>query len=150
MSLGIRFFHDQVVEALEVLKSNEQAKLYFENQKLHIIIDEYQDSNATQHELIKMLAGSRASVMAVGDVDQTIYQWRGANPSLLLSGFENDFPDPRSYYLSHTFRFGAKIALLANHVIDHNQQREKTLCLSHNSNTQTDALEPANILIYSA
>jgi DNA helicase-2/ATP-dependent DNA helicase PcrA len=59
----------------------------------HIVLDEYQDINEAQQQLVKAVAGGRARVMAVGDVDQCVYEWRGARPEFMIDRFFSDFPD---------------------------------------------------------
>ena len=68
--------------------------------------------------------------MAVGDVDQCVYEWRGARPEFMIDRFFSDFPDATRYRLSHSFRFGHRLSLLADHAIAHNRPRDDQLCLS--------------------
>lgn len=103
----------------------------------HIILDEYQDINEAQQQLVKIIAGQRAAVMAVGDEDQCIYTWRGSRPEYMTTGFERDFPGATRYVLSRTFRFGARVSLLAGHVISHNRQRTDKLCVSAEGTPKT-------------
>ena len=102
----------------------------------HIIVDEYQDINEAQQQLLKILAGKRARVMVVGDVDQCIYEWRGARPEYITSRFQLDFPKPDNYQLSYTFRYGHQLSLAANHLIAGNRKRDQKLCISHETNWQ--------------
>ena len=83
----------------------------------HVIVDEYQDINASQNCLLAMLAAGRAQVMAVGDANQCIYGWRGASANAMKKSFEQRFGIPADYPLSYTFRHGHALALLANHAI---------------------------------
>ena len=103
----------------------------------HIIVDEYQDINESQQQLLKILAGSRAKVMVVGDVDQCIYEWRGARPEYITTRFQLDFPNPENYQLSYTFRYGHQLSLAANHLIAGNKKRDRKLCISHETNPKT-------------
>jgi DNA helicase-2/ATP-dependent DNA helicase PcrA len=109
----------------------------------HIIVDEYQDINEAQQQLLKILAGNRARVMVVGDVDQCIYEWRGARPEYITSRFQLDFPNPDNYLLSYTFRYGHQLSLAANHLISWNRKRDQKLCISHptTANTAITCLE---------
>jgi DNA helicase-2/ATP-dependent DNA helicase PcrA len=103
----------------------------------HIIVDEYQDINEAQQQLLKILAGSRAKVMVVGDVDQCIYEWRGARPEYITTRFQVDFPNPENYQLSYTFRYGHQLSLAANHLISGNRKRDQKLCISHQATAKT-------------
>jgi DNA helicase-2/ATP-dependent DNA helicase PcrA len=92
-------------------------------------VDEYQDSNNLQQWLIVNLS-KNAKVIAVGDEDQCIYTWRGANPDYMTSQFEHDFPGTKKFKFSYTFRYGHQIALFANHIIVNNINRTDKLCVS--------------------
>jgi DNA helicase-2/ATP-dependent DNA helicase PcrA len=102
-----------------------------------IILDEYQDINEAQQELVKAVGGRRAQVMAVGDVDQCVYEWRGARPEFMIERFFRDFPGAVRYQLTRTFRFGHRLSLLADHAIAHNRGRDDHLCLSADTTPDT-------------
>ncbi|WP_281648324.1 ATP-dependent helicase [Parendozoicomonas sp. Alg238-R29] len=108
-----------------------------------MLVDEYQDTNEVQHTLLKIIAGRRAQVMVVGDPDQTIYEFRGARPEYILKTFAEDFTEPVHYSLSYTFRYGHRLALVADHLITRNQGRGDTLCIAHASTppTQVERVE---------
>ncbi|BCD90782.1 DNA helicase [Francisella halioticida] len=97
----------------------------------YIIIDEYQDINQAQQFFLKCLVGDNTYVMAVGDVDQTIYQWRGSTPYYMLEGFKKDFKNVRQYQLSYTFRYGDLVSLMANNIITNNKKRHNNLCITY-------------------
>ncbi|AJC49043.1 ATP-dependent helicase [Allofrancisella guangzhouensis] len=97
----------------------------------HIIIDEYQDINPIQQFFLKCLVGDNTYIMAVGDVDQTIYQWRGSTPYYMLEGFKKDFKKVEQYQLSYTFRYGDLISLMANNIITNNKKRHDNLCITY-------------------
>ncbi|MEY8765502.1 MULTISPECIES: ATP-dependent helicase [Francisella] len=97
----------------------------------HIIIDEYQDINQAQQFFLKCLVGQNTYIMAVGDVDQTIYQWRGSTPYYMLEGFKKDFKDVKQYSLSYTFRYGDLVSLMANNIITNNKKRHDNLCITY-------------------
>ncbi|AEI36379.1 ATP-dependent helicase [Francisella salina] len=97
----------------------------------HIIIDEYQDINQAQQFFLKCLVGQNTYIMAVGDVDQTIYQWRGSTPYYMLEGFKKDFKDVKQYSLSYTFRYGDLVSLMANNIITNNRKRHDNLCITY-------------------
>ena len=102
-----------------------------------ILVDEYQDINAIQQKLLEILYGGRGSVMVIGDPDQTIYEFRGSKPEFIVHGFDQQMQQVSRYQLPHTFRYGHQLALLANHLISHNSEREPVLCLSHPSTPAT-------------
>src|SRR5699024_10546688 len=102
-----------------------------------ILVDEYQDTNEIQHLLLRYVAGDRARVTVVGDPDQTIYEFRGAKPEFILKRFSDEFETPLEQTLSYTFRYGHRVALLANHLICHNTGRRDVLCHSHPSTPAT-------------
>jgi len=102
-----------------------------------LLVDEYQDTNDIQHELLKRIAGTRAKITVVGDPDQTIYEFRGANPEYIIKGFSKEFPESKNLNLSYSFRYGHSISLLANHLISHNKNRLDLLCKSHVNNPHT-------------
>jgi len=105
----------------------------------HIIIDEYQDINQVQQHFLRCLVGENTTVMAVGDVDQTIYQWRGSTPYYMLEGFKKDFKKVSQYQLSYTFRYGDLVSLMANNIISNNKNRDDNLCITHpNIDRKTD------------
>ncbi|WP_323053147.1 ATP-dependent helicase [Marinobacter orientalis] len=82
---------------------------------------------------MRKVAGDRARVMVVGDPDQTIYEFRGAKPEFILRRFREEFDEPLQHTLSYSFRYGHRVALLANHLITHNQGRHDVLCHAHPS-----------------
>ncbi len=135
---GLRFFTDLIGDPVCALEAEPSARALVADRLDHLIIDEYQDINPIQQRLIRHLAGRRAAVMAVGDADQCIYAWRGAEPSFMAHRFGEDFPRASDYRLSYTFRYGHRLSLAASHVIRHNHPTtEGELCLSHHANPQT-------------
>ena len=134
---GVRFFNDLVHEPVLVMKNDPQLAAWVGNRVEHIIVDEYQDINEVQQQLLCCVAGSRAQVMVVGDVDQCIYEWRGARPEYIVSRFGRDFPGAVSYTLTYTFRYGHRLSLAANHLIGNNRMRDRKLCLSHATTPDT-------------
>lgn len=137
---GALTFDDFVPKALDFMDSNPLFRARFANQLDHLIVDEYQDVNYGQQELIKLLAGTRADVMVVGDDDQTIYEWRAARPEFILNRFNQDFSNREvlDYYtLSHSFRFGPVLAQCAYNVITQNNKREPKSLVAHDVSKQT-------------
>ncbi len=133
----IRFFADLIHEPLVAMLEDSELASWVTDRVDHIIVDEYQDINESQQQLLKILAGNRARVMVVGDVDQCIYEWRGARPEYITTRFQLDFPKPENYQLSYTFRYGHQLSLAANHLIAGNRKRDQKLCISHESNVKT-------------
>lgn len=134
---GIRFFSDLIYDPVMRLLEDEALAAKIGNRLDHLLVDEYQDINEVQQALVTIIAGNTASVMVVGDVDQCIYEWRGARPEYIQTLFDADFPQASTYRLSYTFRYGHRVSLLANHVISHNKRRDDKLCLSHTSTPDT-------------
>ena len=116
----------------------EQYGGYYED----ILVDEYQDINEVQHFLLRVLygrpSGKGCNVVAIGDPDQTIYEWRGSKPDFLLKFFDGDFPPSNVYHLSRTFRYGHNLSLAASHFIENNRERADIFCISANGDLRTD------------
>jgi DNA helicase-2/ATP-dependent DNA helicase PcrA len=128
-----RFFDDMLWEP--VLALMKRPELWSAFQRFDFILaDEFQDTNEVQYELIKGLAGDRAQVTVVGDVDQVIYTWRGARPDLQLHQFAKDFTPCTRYPMSYTFRFGHAVALMATQVVVQNIHRDDKIVIAHQSN----------------
>lgn len=111
-----------------------------------ILVDEYQDINEVQHFLLRVLYGKSGNVIAIGDPDQTIYEWRGSKPDYLLKFFDGDFPPSNVYRLSRTFRYGHALSLAANHFIGNNRERADIFCVSANGEqrTQVESVSTGN------
>lgn len=107
-----------------------------------ILVDEYQDINEVQHFLLRVLYGrpgqKACNVIAIGDPDQTIYEWRGSKPDFLLKFFDGDFPPSNIYQLSRTFRYGHQLSLAANHFIGNNSERADIFCISAREDQLTE------------
>jgi DNA helicase-2/ATP-dependent DNA helicase PcrA len=131
------FFTDMLYAPWQLLATHPDLRAEFANHLDHILVDEYQDVNEVQHTLLHWLAGDRAQVMVVGDVDQCIYTWRGANPDFLGQRFEQDFKGAITHYLPHSFRFGHALALLANHAIAANDWADRRAVLATTSSKPT-------------
>jgi len=127
---GMRFYADLIHEPVMAMRVNPTVGAWLANHVDHIVLDEYQDINEAQQQLVQVIAGRRARVMAVGDVDQCVYEWRGAHPEFMTDRFFEDFPGAARYKLTHTFRYGHRLSLAVNHLIAHNRCRDDHLCLS--------------------
>ncbi len=130
-------FDDLLNETRRLLKNNEEAREYLSGRFRYILVDEFQDTNAVQYEIIKMLASVHGNLFAVGDDDQSIYGWRGAKIENILH-FEKDFKGAKVFKLERNYRSTKTILSLANTVIKNNGRRkDKTLW------TENDDGDPA-------
>jgi DNA helicase-2/ATP-dependent DNA helicase PcrA len=136
-SARVRFYEDLIHEPVMAMRRRRELADWVADHVDHIIVDEYQDINEAQQQLLAHIAGERAEVMVVGDVDQCIYAWRGAKPEYIISRFARDFPRPTAYTLSRSFRYGHRLALAANHLISNNKLRDRKLCLAWPGNPDT-------------
>ena len=113
-------FDDLLLEAMRLLKSVAAVREYYNRRFQYILVDEYQDTNRPQYELMRLLAGASHNVCAVGDEDQSIYSWRGADIRNILE-FEHDFPEAKIVRLEENYRstqniLGAASAVVANNI----------------------------------
>lgn len=120
-------FDDLLIKTHELLSEDRETLEKFSNRFRYIHIDEFQDTNAVQYDIVKMLSYVHGNIFAVGDDDQSIYGWRGADINNIL-GFERDFKNAKVYKLERNYRSTKKILDVANTVIKHNTNRkDKTL-----------------------
>ena len=116
-------FDDLLLEATRLLKSAAHVREYYNRRFQYLLIDEYQDTNRPQYELMRMLAGERHNVCAVGDEDQSIYSWRGADIRNILE-FEQDFPEAKIIRLEENYRSTQNILQAASAVVANNIRRK--------------------------
>jgi DNA helicase-2/ATP-dependent DNA helicase PcrA len=120
-------FDDLLLETVLILKKFPEVKQSYQDRWKYIHIDEYQDTNEVQYELVKLLVGKDENICVVGDTDQNIYSWRGANIKNMLH-FEKDYPNAKIIMLEQNYRSTKNIIEAANSVIKKNQYRvDKTL-----------------------
>lgn len=120
-------FDDLLIETLRLLKRDKETLSYLSDKFRYIHVDEFQDTNAVQYEIIKLLASKHGNLFAVGDDDQSIYGWRGAEIENILK-FDKDFPQAKIYKLERNYRSTKSILSLANCIIKNNRRRRgKTL-----------------------
>jgi DNA helicase II / ATP-dependent DNA helicase PcrA len=116
-------FDDLLLEAVRVLKSSAEVRERYNRRYRYLLIDEYQDTNRPQYELMKLLAGPTQNVCVVGDEDQSIYSWRGADIKNILE-FEKDFPSVKTVRLEQNYRSTQMILEAAGAVVARNAQRK--------------------------
>lgn len=120
-------FDDLIILAVRGLQENPDIRREWQRRFRYIMVDEFQDTNHLQMDLLKLLVGEERNICVVGDDDQSIYGWRGADITNIL-GFEKFFPDPTVIKLEENYRSTNSILRLANSLIRHNlDRREKTL-----------------------
>lgn len=120
-------FDDLLAKTVRLLEKDAAVRQKYRDQWSHIHIDEYQDTNAIQYTIARLLAGEKKNICVVGDSDQSIYSWRGADISNILN-FEKDFPGARTVLLEENYRSTKNILAAANEVIKKNTiRKEKNL-----------------------
>jgi len=129
-------FDDLLLEATRLLKTSAPVRDYYNRRFQYLLIDEYQDTNRPQYELMRMLAGAGHNVCAVGDEDQSIYSWRGADIRNILE-FEQDFPEAKIIRLEQNYRSTQNILQAASSVVANNLRRKgKNLWTSRQGGTK--------------
>ncbi|KZM45174.1 UvrD/REP helicase [Marinomonas sp. SBI22] len=124
----IRFFSDLISDPLAFIQAanEEQTALYqgLVPKYSHLLIDEFQDINDSQYALLKKLYQDSSYWMMVGDVEQCIYEWRGAKPDIMQNQIDEDFKPITRFDLSTSFRFGHQIGLMATNLLAYNIRKE--------------------------
>ncbi|WP_085829205.1 DNA helicase PcrA [Clostridium massiliodielmoense] len=126
-------FDDLIFKTVELFKKHPEVLEFYQNKFKYIMVDEYQDTNKTQYQLVKMLASAHRNIFVVGDDDQCIYQWRGADIKNILD-FEKDYPEAKVVKLEQNYRSKANILNAANTVIKNNSQRKDKVLRTQNEN----------------
>jgi len=116
-------FDDLLLEAVRLLKVSSEVRERYQRRYRYLLVDEYQDTNRPQYELMKLLAGEAKNVCAVGDEDQSIYSWRGADIRNILE-FEKDFPNAKIVRLEQNYRSTQIILEAAGAVVANNLRRK--------------------------
>ncbi len=120
-------FDDLIMKTVELFENNEDILSYYQNKFKYILVDEYQDTNHAQYRLVSLLAGESKNICVVGDDDQSIYKFRGADITNIL-GFEDEFKNAKVIKLEENYRSTNNILDAANNVISNNSSRKgKTL-----------------------
>ena len=125
-------FDDLLSEARALLAEDAEARGFLAGKFLYIHVDEFQDTNAVQFDIIRMLASVNGNLFAVGDDDQSIYRWRGARIENILH-FNRSFPEAKVYKLQRNYRSTKRILELANASIAHNTVRNKKTLWTENA-----------------
>ena len=115
-------FDDLIMMTLRLFDKNPDVLAYYQQRYQYIHVDEYQDTNHAQYELVKLLASRFKNICVVGDADQSIYGWRGADMQNILD-FEKDYPEAKVVLLEENYRSTKKILQAANEVIKNNRNR---------------------------
>ena len=112
-------FDDLISLPVQLLRNNEEVRQRWQNRIRYLLVDEYQDTNTSQYDLVKLIVGERGRLTVVGDDDQSIYSWRGAKPqNLVLLG--EDYPNLRLIKLEQNYRSTSRILRAANILIANN------------------------------
>lgn len=119
---GLVDFTELLLRSYELLQNNENVKAHYQKRFSHILVDEFQDTNHIQYRWLKALIGAKAFMMAVGDDDQSIYSWRGAQVKN-IQYFAKDFKDAHTIRLEQNYRSSKTILDAANAVIEKNKNR---------------------------
>lgn len=120
-------FDDLLYLIVKLFREHPDVLEFYQNRWQFLLIDEYQDTNAAQYEMVRLLVGKSHNIFAVGDPDQSIYSWRGANIRNIMD-FERDFPGAKVFRLEQNYRSRSNILEAANELITHNYNRyEKKL-----------------------
>jgi DNA helicase-2/ATP-dependent DNA helicase PcrA len=116
---------DLLMKTVKLFKQHPEVLEKYRSRYLHVMVDEFQDTNLVQYQFVKLLAGGYRNICVVGDPDQSIYSWRSADVRNILD-FEKDFPDAKVVMLEQNYRSTKNILATATSVISSNSQRKKT------------------------
>jgi DNA helicase-2/ATP-dependent DNA helicase PcrA len=134
-------FDDLLMRTVILFRSRPDILARYQERYVHVLVDEFQDTNLTQSELIKQIAGKYRNICVVGDPDQSIYSWRFADLRNILN-FEKDYPDAKVVLLEQNYRSTKHILETASYVIRSNQQRKpKTLWTDNHPGDLTAVVE---------
>ncbi|WP_291633093.1 DNA helicase PcrA [Clostridium sp.] len=116
-------FDDLIFKAVDLLRNNQEVLDFYHKKFKYIMVDEYQDTNKAQYMFVKLLVDKKENICVVGDDDQCIYAWRGADVTNILD-FEKDYPSAKVVKLEQNYRSKGNILTAANEVIKNNSQRK--------------------------
>lgn len=126
-------FDDIIFKTVQLLKEHKDVLEFYQRKFRYIMVDEYQDTNMTQYELVRLLSAGHRNICVVGDDDQCIYEWRGANIRNILD-FEKDYPEAKVVKLEQNYRSMGNILDAANNVIRNNYERKDKVLRTTNDN----------------
>lgn len=136
-------FDDIIMKTVELFRENEDVLSYYQRKFNYILVDEYQDTNGAQYNLIKTLAYAHKNLCVVGDDDQSIYGWRGADIKNILE-FEKDYESTKVIKLEQNYRCTKKILDAANYVIANNEKRKNKKLWTENEAGESIKLYKGN------
>ncbi|HEO1196177.1 TPA: DNA helicase PcrA [Streptococcus agalactiae] len=136
-------FDDLIMMTLRLFDQNKDVLDYYQQRYQYIHVDEYQDTNHAQYQLVKLLASRFKNICVVGDADQSIYGWRGADMQNILD-FEKDYPQAKVVLLEENYRSTKKILQAANNVINHNKNRRPKKLWTQNDEGEQIVYHRAN------
>jgi len=141
--LGALDFDDIIMKTIQLFQLNPTVLDYYQRKFHYIHVDEYQDTNRAQYLLVQMLSDFHHNICVVGDFDQAIYGWRGANIENILN-FEQDFPQAKIIKLEQNYRSTKTIIAAANQLINHNQLRIEKVLWTENKEGEKISLYEAD------
>jgi DNA helicase II / ATP-dependent DNA helicase PcrA len=134
-------FDDLLVKTVLMFRAHPEVLARYQERYIHVMVDEFQDTNLVQYELIKQIGAKYRNICVVGDPDQSIYSWRAADLRNILS-FEHDYPDAKVVLLEQNYRSTKNILETASNVISVNQKRKaKKLWTENNTGERTVVVE---------
>ncbi len=134
-------FDDLLMRSVLLFRENPEILKRYQERYIHVMVDEFQDTNLTQYELVKQIADKYKNICVVGDPDQSIYSWRSADLRNILN-FEKDYPLAKVVYLEQNYRSTSRILETASHVIKANRQRkQKELWTENEAGELTNIIE---------
>ncbi|MBI2908020.1 MAG: UvrD-helicase domain-containing protein [Chloroflexi bacterium] len=117
-------FDDLIMRTVQLFRNNPDVLARYQSRYLHLLVDEFQDTNVAQYVLARLLAEKHRNICVVGDPDQSIYSWRSADLRNIMY-FDRDYPDARTVYLEQNYRSTKTILEAADHVISANRERKQ-------------------------
>ncbi|CAN5768747.1 DNA helicase PcrA [soil metagenome] len=136
-------FDDLIVLPVRLLQNHEEIRLRVQERFSHLHVDEFQDTNELQGRLAHLIAGERQNLFVVGDIDQSIYTWRGATINNLLK-FEDTYANAKHVVLEHNYRSTKTIVDAANGIIEKNQNRKEKHAVTNNPDGEPITIHPAS------
>lgn len=135
-------FDDLIVLPVRLLREHADVRARVQERFSHLHVDEFQDTNELQGELAKLIAGETQNIFVVGDIDQSIYTWRGATIENLLR-FEDTYPSAQHIVLDHNYRSTKTIVEAANMIIERNRNRKEKHAVTDNAQGERITIHPA-------